>query len=277
MNVLKKELNDFISVCEFSNLTKAADYLGVKQSGLSKSIMRLEEELGTKLFMRGARIMKLTDAGLILLDEVKLINESWNRALNKTESLQTEIHGQFKISAHPIIAKYILPKIFQKIENKNALHLEIDLSSSKVSVENVIEMKSDIAIVVNPLQYPDLVIKKLWKEHIGLYSIDGKEKDNIFYNPHMINAKEYLAKYSRLKQTEVSDYQVLYSILKRSKNSMCFLPNPIVENEGKLRLIKKMSKDVDVCLVYRQDRLKTKGFRYLVSEILSITENNPFL
>lgn len=267
MQAIRKEIQDFIIVNKYGNFTRAADQLGVKQSGLSKSIMRLEQELKTKLFMRGARELKLTDAGLIYLEEIKKIMAIWELAEQRAQQLTTEIHGQFTIGSHAVIAKYILPKIYQNISKQAAIDLQTVLISSKEAVESVREMKLDMAIAVKPIHYPELVIIPLWKEYIGLYSYDGEMKEHILYNEEMINSHEFLGMFANKKSSAINDYQVLYSISKRNKHTMCFLPNPIADNEGKLKLIKKMTKPIDVCLVYRADRLKTKGFEFLLSSI----------
>ena len=266
-NPLKKEVTDFLAVIKYSNFSKAADKLGVKQPGLSKSIKRLEEELGVKLFMRGARDLKLTDAGVIFYQDTLEILKSWDKAIQRSKQLKSEIHGQFSLGTHSIIGKYILPKLLKDVFKQKSLELSINLTSSKEAVELVREMKLDLAIAVKPIQYPDLIIIPLWKEFIGLYSKDGQTKEHIIYNDEMINAHEYLGQFNDAKKTAISDYPTIYSITKRNANCMCFLPNPIAENEGKLKLIKKMTREINVCLVFRQDRLRTKGFNYLVKSI----------
>lgn len=70
------ELQNFIRVAECLNITKAANDLGISQSGLSKSIMGLEKELGIELFSRDKRTLRLTPAGVSFFAEANnfLIN-----------------------------------------------------------------------------------------------------------------------------------------------------------------------------------------------------------
>lgn len=70
------ELQNFIRVAECLNITKAANELGMSQSGLSKSIMGLEKELGIELFSRDKRTLRLTPAGVSFFAEANnfLIN-----------------------------------------------------------------------------------------------------------------------------------------------------------------------------------------------------------
>ena len=59
LNLLKA----FIAVAEEKHFTKAAKSLFVEQSAISKSIKRLELELGTQLFLRTNRKVELTTKG----------------------------------------------------------------------------------------------------------------------------------------------------------------------------------------------------------------------
>lgn len=53
----------FLTVAEFGNITKAAQSLYISQQSLSENIRRLEEEVGTPLFERGGKTLTLTPAG----------------------------------------------------------------------------------------------------------------------------------------------------------------------------------------------------------------------
>ena len=52
-------LKYFLSVAKEESITKAADQMHITQPTLSRQIMDLEEELGVKLFNRGAEIKRL--------------------------------------------------------------------------------------------------------------------------------------------------------------------------------------------------------------------------
>ena len=59
-------LRYFLTVAREENITKAAEVLHMTQPTLSRQLSQLEEELGARLFERGARHITLTDAGLLL-------------------------------------------------------------------------------------------------------------------------------------------------------------------------------------------------------------------
>ena len=66
-------LNTFVAVAETGNFTVASQHLNSTQSTLSQQIQRLETLVGQPLFVRGPRILTLTETGEILLSYAKKI------------------------------------------------------------------------------------------------------------------------------------------------------------------------------------------------------------
>lgn len=63
-----RQLRYFVAVAELEHISEAAENLHVAQSAISRQIANLEEELGTKLFERVGRNVKLTPIGKIFLE-----------------------------------------------------------------------------------------------------------------------------------------------------------------------------------------------------------------
>ncbi|MBV2363281.1 LysR family transcriptional regulator [Streptomonospora nanhaiensis] len=66
-----RHLEHFVAVAEEQHFTRAAEVLGIAQSGLSASVRALERELGADLFVRTTRRVRLTEAGRALLTEAR--------------------------------------------------------------------------------------------------------------------------------------------------------------------------------------------------------------
>src|ERR1700744_6533312 len=71
LDALVPRLRQFAVVAREEHLTRAAELLGVPQPTLSRSIARLEAELGVPLFTRPGRSIRLTRHGRLLLKEAE--------------------------------------------------------------------------------------------------------------------------------------------------------------------------------------------------------------
>ena len=66
-----KYLNYILAIANRHNMTKAAEDLFVSQSSLSQYLSRLEQELGTPLFVRSKNELSLTPAGTLYVEAAK--------------------------------------------------------------------------------------------------------------------------------------------------------------------------------------------------------------
>ena len=57
------QLRHFLSVVRWGNFSRAAEDIGMSQSALSRSVLRLEEQLGRPLLNRQSRKVVVTEAG----------------------------------------------------------------------------------------------------------------------------------------------------------------------------------------------------------------------
>ncbi|HDV6318872.1 TPA: LysR family transcriptional regulator [Burkholderia multivorans] len=70
-----RQLRYFMAVAEEMNITRAAERLHITQPPLSRQLQAIEEELGLPLFVRGARPLKLTDAGRVFYAQARRVVE----------------------------------------------------------------------------------------------------------------------------------------------------------------------------------------------------------
>ncbi len=106
-------LEEFLTLAETSNYNIAAENLFVSASTLSRHIMLLEEELGTKLFNRGPRNVSLSKAGTLLVPFAKTIIEAKKKYIDvlETECSGHDQHLSIGFS-RPVIQYGLLEDIF---------------------------------------------------------------------------------------------------------------------------------------------------------------------
>ena len=92
----ERQLNCFLAIAETGSVTGAADRLGMAQPSLSQILLRLEEELKTRLFVRQSRGVTLTEAGQLFKGHARAI-------LAASRQAREDLHAN-DLYAHPDVA-----------------------------------------------------------------------------------------------------------------------------------------------------------------------------
>ncbi|MDE0120046.1 MAG: LysR family transcriptional regulator [Bdellovibrionales bacterium] len=165
-----QQLMTFCTVISEGSMTAAANKMSVTQPAVSQQIRNLEEELDTKLLVRGVRQIRLTIQGQLLYNYAKKI-------LNLTQKVETtiktmlnsELEGHIQIATLNSIGLNFITPTIGTILNPNQKKLKVGLFYG-TGVEVIEKMKTkevDIAIL------PDM------KEQYGL-SLPGYESQFLF-------------------------------------------------------------------------------------------------
>lgn len=126
-----RHLRYFAAVAEEENVTRAAARLHVSQPSLSRQIRDLEDELDVALFTRGAKTMRLTDAGKIFLTEARAVLQRMAEAVKAVRSVANGQSGELHVGYAPSLSVELLPpalKCFQEAYPEVRVQLH-DLSS----------------------------------------------------------------------------------------------------------------------------------------------------
>ena len=142
------------------NLTEVANALFTSQSGVSKHIKDLEDELGVELFIRkGKRFLGLTDPGKELLVIVERMLLDAGNIKRLAEQFSQRDEGQLTIATTHTQARYALPKVvtaFKKAFPK--VHLVLHQASPDELVRLLLAGEADIGIATEAVaEVPELV------------------------------------------------------------------------------------------------------------------------
>lgn len=103
------QLRYFCAVAETGSFTRAAEREQVAQPSLSQQVIKLEEELGVRLFDRLGRTVRLTDLGQIFLPRARVILNELKAAKEEVADKQFAPAGPVSVGVIPTIAPYFLP------------------------------------------------------------------------------------------------------------------------------------------------------------------------
>ncbi|BBF84654.1 alkanesulfonate utilization operon LysR-family regulator CbI [Aquitalea magnusonii] len=142
------------------NLTEVANALYTSQSGVSKHIKDLEDELGVELFVRkGKRFLGLTDPGKELLTIVERMLLDAGNIKRLAEQFSQRDEGQLTIATTHTQARYALPQVvtaFKKAFPK--VHLVLHQASPEELVRLLQSGDADIGIATEAVaEVPELV------------------------------------------------------------------------------------------------------------------------
>ena len=97
-----------MAVVETGSFVRAADTLGLTQSGVSRAIARLEARIGIRLLHRTARAVSLTEDGRRFHAEVLPLIEGIDAAATVAASAGSQVRGRLRINADPPFGHYVL-------------------------------------------------------------------------------------------------------------------------------------------------------------------------
>ncbi len=155
------QLRLFTTVAQLENISKAAEYLHVSQSSLSKQIARLEAELGVQLFDRKGKKITLNKAGMLFYDSGSLILEELQSAEENLKRITYKQNNRIKIGVCGI------PEQFGKcLKSFSVIHPEAEyLINNKVEFENHTEINDyDMLICPESIRYEKLNGSRLYDE-----------------------------------------------------------------------------------------------------------------
>lgn len=139
------------------NLTEASAALFTSQSGVSKHIKDLEDELGVQLFIRkGKRILGLTEPGQALLSVVERMLIDADNIKRLADEFNKIDEGTLTIATTHTQARYILPPIVNLFKKQfPKVHLVLQQASPSEIVEMLLQGQADIGIATESLTNED--------------------------------------------------------------------------------------------------------------------------
>jgi DNA-binding transcriptional LysR family regulator len=145
-------LRYFLTVAREEGINRAAEVLHITQPTLSRQLSQLEEEVGVKLFHRGAKKITLTNEGILLrrrAEEILSLVDRTQRELTLQDEL---VEGRIVIGGGELAAMQVLPEIIEKYREKYPLvTFDIFTGNADLVKEQMEKGLIDIGVLLEPI------------------------------------------------------------------------------------------------------------------------------
>ncbi len=159
------QLRYVCAIAETGSFSRAAERCHVAQPSLSQQVLKLEEDLGAKLFDRLGRSVRLTEAGRAFLPHARSILHQMEAARTGVEDKRTDVRGSVTVGVIPTIAPYLMPQSVAAFSKKYPdAKLRILEETTPVLVEGLRNLSIDVAILALPLRHKEFQMYPLRTE-----------------------------------------------------------------------------------------------------------------
>jgi LysR family transcriptional regulator, hydrogen peroxide-inducible genes activator len=163
------QLRYFAAVARLGNFSRAAEECRVAQPSLSQQILKLEDEVGERLFERTRRRAILTAAGSLFLPHALSILEEAERGRQEIREMSGTIRGKIQVGALPTIAPYFLPGIVAPFREKYpGAEMIIHEDTTSQLLRNLEENQLDLAVISDGSPGPGIQVEDLFSEELLL-------------------------------------------------------------------------------------------------------------
>lgn len=130
-----KQIRNFVSIADQKSFSKAASTLNLSQPALSLSIINLENELGSKLFVRTRKEVTLTDLGAQFLAHARAVLREIEKAEEIFVSSNTEKSYRIKVGLSSLFSNFMANQVFSKFCKANPeVKIEIEVTAHEFDV-----------------------------------------------------------------------------------------------------------------------------------------------
>ena len=96
------------AVVETRSFVRAGERVGLTQSGISRAVARLEEQVGVRLFDRNARAVTLTDEGSRFYERVAPLLAGLQDAVDGATGSAARVRGRLRVNVDASFARYVI-------------------------------------------------------------------------------------------------------------------------------------------------------------------------
>lgn len=165
------DMKIFLAVAREESLSGAGRILKLDPATVGRRIARLEQSVGTPLFVKSPQGYALSAAGDRLLGHGEQAEQAMRAATEALAGPSDSLSGQIRIGAPDGCANYLLPQVCARIGEENP-----DLDIQIVALPRVVNLsrrEADMAITVSPPTAGQLLVQKITDYRLHLVASRG--------------------------------------------------------------------------------------------------------
>ena len=150
-----KIFNHLAHSLHFGRTSRACN---LSASALTRTIQRIEEELGKPLFQRDNRRVRLTPAGIVFKRYAEEMEQRWQMLLQELGD-DTRLQGEISLYCSVTAATSILPRILHAFrQNHPGVQIKLQTGDAAEALDRLNQREAQVTIAALPEQLPDSVI-----------------------------------------------------------------------------------------------------------------------
>lgn len=162
------QIQYFIAVAETGGFSRAARRCRVTQPSLSQAIMKLETELGHRLFDRVGRSVKLTAVGTALLPRAQRVLTEVQSIRDGTADVDAGA-GRLAVGMIPTLAPFLLPAALRRFRRRfPKATVEVVEHTTDHLLQGMVSFELDVCFFALPTTHPLIEVETLFAEQLVL-------------------------------------------------------------------------------------------------------------
>ncbi|NYT70438.1 LysR family transcriptional regulator [Pusillimonas noertemannii] len=171
-----RHLQTYIAFCESRGESAAARRLGVSQPAVNQALRQVEHMLGTRLFQRSSRGMRLTESGEAVLRRAKLAMDELRHAHEDLGALRGRMRGRIVVGSLPLSAGVLVPRAVDRVLSRHRdLHVTIVDGTYDALLNQLLH--ADVDVIVGALRPwaagPEIVQETLFTDTLCVVARRG--------------------------------------------------------------------------------------------------------
>ena len=157
-------LRVFAAVAAHGGFSRAAAALHLSQPAVSKAVLGLERQAGMPLLERGARTVRLTEAGAALYERARELFAVEASAEEELRALRGLEGGVLRVGASTTIANWLLPPLLGEFGARHpGVSLRVTSANTRAVARLLLQRRLDVALVEGPVTHARIEVLR-WRD-----------------------------------------------------------------------------------------------------------------